>query len=97
MTSGRFAIDGIFHPYNFSEENLKGRFERIFNDGLYAFYPLLNPPETALSKDEWQHDWQNDEFLTTMFPETDTAMARVHSTPIFDASHDGLVWGGVPT
>jgi len=35
------VIDGICHPYNFSEENLKGRFERIFNDVLYAFHPLL--------------------------------------------------------
>ena len=34
-------IDGICHPYNFSEENLKGRFGRIFNDVLYAFHPLL--------------------------------------------------------
>lgn len=31
MASGRFAIDGICHPCNFSEENLKGRFGRIFN------------------------------------------------------------------
>jgi NAD(P)-dependent dehydrogenase (short-subunit alcohol dehydrogenase family) len=29
------------HRYNFSEENLKGRFGRIFNDVLYAFHPLL--------------------------------------------------------
>ncbi len=76
-----FLIDGICHPYNFSEENLKGRFGRIFNGVLYAFHPLLNPPETALSKDEWQHDWQNDEFLETIFPESDTDMACVHSTP----------------
>ncbi len=51
----------------------------------------MNPPETALSKDEWQHDWQNDEFLETMFLESDTDMACVHSTPIFDAYHDRLV------
>jgi hypothetical protein len=44
-----FVIDGICHPYNFSEENLRGRFGRIFNDVLYAFHPLLTPPETALS------------------------------------------------
>lgn len=84
-------IDGICHPYNFSEENLKGRFGRIFNDVLYAFHPLLNPPETVLSKEELQHDWQNDEFLETMFLESDTDVACVHSVPVFDAYHDGLV------
>ncbi len=31
---GQFVMDGICHPYNFSEENLKGRFGRIFNDVL---------------------------------------------------------------
>jgi hypothetical protein len=44
------VIDGICHPYNFSEENLNGRFGRIFDDILYAFHPLINPPETVLSK-----------------------------------------------
>ena len=34
MASDQFVIDGICHPYNFSEENLKGRFGRIFNDML---------------------------------------------------------------
>jgi hypothetical protein len=36
----------------------------------------LNPPETALSKDEWQHDWLNEEFLQTMFLESDTDNRR---------------------
>ncbi len=67
MSTDQFVIDGICHPYNFSEENLKGRFGRIFDDVLYAFHPLLNLLETASSKDEWQHDWQNDKFLATMF------------------------------
>jgi len=62
MSTDQFMIDGICHPYNFSEA-LKGRFEPIFNDVLHAFHPLLNPPETALSK----HGWQNDKFLGTMF------------------------------
>src|ERR687893_363121 len=70
MASDQFVIDGICHPYNFSEENLNGRFGRIFNDILYAFHPLINPPETVLSKDEWQHDWQTDEFMETMFLES---------------------------
>ncbi len=91
MASDRFVIDGIAHPYNFSEENLNGRFGRIFNDILYAFHPLINPPETVLSKDEWQHDWQTDEFMETMFLESDTDLVCVHSTPIYDAYHDGLV------
>jgi hypothetical protein len=67
MSTDQFVIDGIYHPYNFSEENLKGLFGRIFNDVLDAFHPLLNLPETALSKDEWQHYTQNDKFLGTMF------------------------------
>src|ERR671939_1561515 len=71
-----FVIDGVCHPYNFSEENLRGRFGRIFNDVLYAFHPLLNPPDTVLSKEEWQHDWQNDEFLETMFLESDRTGRR---------------------
>ena len=41
MASDQFVIDGICHPYNFSEENLKGRFGRIFKDVLCAFHPLL--------------------------------------------------------
>jgi hypothetical protein len=41
MSTDQFVIDGICHPYNFSEENLKGHFGRIFNDVLYAFHPLL--------------------------------------------------------
>ncbi len=41
MASDPFVIDGVCHPYNFSDENLKGRFGRIFNDVLYAFHPLL--------------------------------------------------------
>ena len=44
-----------------------------------------------LSKEEWQHDWQNDQFLETMFLESDTDMACVHSVPVFDAYHNGLV------
>ncbi len=44
MATEQFVIDGICHPYNFSPENLNGRFGRIFNDVLYAFHPLLTPP-----------------------------------------------------
>ena len=45
-----FVIDGVCHPYNFSEENLKSRFGRIFNDVLFAFHPLLNPPVPRSAK-----------------------------------------------
>lgn len=41
MATYTFVIGGICHSYSFSEENLKGRFGRIFNDVLYAFHPLL--------------------------------------------------------
>ena len=91
MATDQFVIDGISHPYTFSQENPNGRFGRILYDVLYAFHPLLNPPETVLSKEEWQHDWQNDEFLETMFLESNTDVACVQSSPIFDACHDGLI------
>lgn len=45
-----FVIDGICRPYNFSEENLRGRFGRVFNDVPYAFHPLLNPPGASRRK-----------------------------------------------
>ncbi len=91
MATDQFVIDGISHPYTFSQEHPNGRFERILNDVLYALHPLLNPPETVLSKEEWQHDWQPDEFLETMLLERDTDVARVQSSPIFDAYHNGLI------
>ncbi len=87
MAADQFVIDGICHPYNFSEENLRGRFGRIFNNVLYAFHPLLTPPEVALSKDEWEHDWQNDEFMETMLLESDTDMVCVHSIPVLAESN----------
>ncbi len=36
MAADQFVIDGVCHSYNFSEENLKGRFGRIFKDLLTA-------------------------------------------------------------
>ena len=91
MATDQFVIDGISHPYTFSQENPNGRFGRILNDVLYAFHPLLNPPETVLSKEEWQHEWQNYEFLETMLLEIDTDVACVQSSPIFDAYYGGLI------
>ena len=73
------VVDGICHPYNFSEENSRGRFERIFNGVLCAFYPLIQPPQPVLSKEEWQRDWQDDEFVETMFLESDTGIRYVHA------------------
>ena len=90
MATNQFVIDSISHPYTFSQESPNGRLGRIFNDVLHAFHPLLNPPEIMLSKEEWQHDWQNDEFLETMLLESDTDVACVYSTT-FDAYHDGLI------
>jgi hypothetical protein len=84
-----FLIDGTCHPYNFSKENLVGRFGKGFADVLYSYHPNVNPPEFALSRDEWNRDWQAEEFIETMFLESDLDMACVHSLPIFDAFHDG--------
>src|SRR5215213_3719978 len=91
MASDQFVIDGIFHPYNFSEVNLRGRFGRLFNDVLWAFHPLLTPPEVALSKDECGHDWQNDECRETMRLESDTNTVCLNAIPVFDAYYDEFV------
>ncbi len=84
-----FLIDGTCHPYNFSEENLVGRFGKGFADVLFSYHPNVNPPEFALSREEWNHDWQPEEFIETMFLESDLDMICMHSLPIFDAFHDG--------
>lgn len=86
-----FVIDGVCHPYNFAHENLNGRFGRIFNDVMHSFHPLVNPPGRALSREEWERDWQPQEFIETMLLESWTDMCAVHSTPIYDAYADGLV------
>lgn len=86
-----FIIDGVCHPYNFASANLNGRFGSIFNDVMFSFHPLVNPPQAALSRSEWEHDWQPGEFIETMLLESWTDMCCVHSTPIYDAYRDGLV------
>lgn len=86
-----FIIDGVCHPYNFEKANLNGRFGEIFNDVMFSFHPLVNPPDAALSREEWEHNWQPLEFLETMLLESKTDVCCVHSTPIYDAYHDGLV------
>jgi uncharacterized protein len=86
-----FTIDGVCHPYNFAKENLNGRFGRIFNDVMHSFHPLVNPPGRAMSRQEWERDWQPQEFIETMLLESWTDMCAVHSTPIYDAYGDGLV------
>jgi uncharacterized protein len=91
VATDQFVIDGISPPYTFSQESPNGRLGRIFNNVLHAFHPLLNPPKTMLRKEEWQHDWQNDELVETMLLESDTDVACVQSPPIFDAYHDGLI------
>ena len=86
-----FIIDGVCHPYNFAQSNLNGRFGQIFNDVMHSFHPLVNPLGAALSREEWEHDWQPQEFVETMLLESWTDICCVHSTPIYDAYHDGLV------
>ncbi len=86
-----FIIDGVCHPYNFEKPNLNGRFGEIFNDVMFSFHPVVNPASAALSREEWEHNWQPMEFLETMLLESVTDVCCVHSTPIYDAYHDGLV------
>ena len=84
-----FTIDGVCHPYNFSEPNLQGRFGKAFADVLYSYHPNVNPPEYALPREQWDRDWQCDEFIETMFLESELDMICMHSLPIFDAFKDG--------
>lgn len=84
-----FLIDGTCHPYNFSPENLNGRFGKAFADVLYSYHPNVNPPAYALSREEWDHDWACEEFVETMFLESELDMICMHSLPIFDAFKDG--------
>ena len=86
-----FVIDGVCHPYNFEPKNLNGRFGRIFNDVMHSFHPLVNPPGKAMTREEWESDWQPEEFIETMLLESWTDICAVHSTPIYDAYADGLV------
>jgi hypothetical protein len=86
-----FIIDGVCHPYNFAQGNLNGRFGQIFNDVMHSFHPLVNPAGKAMTRSEWEHDWQPQEFIETMLLESWTDLCTVHSTPIYDAYHDGLV------
>lgn len=88
--SQSFVIDGVTHPYNFSRENVQGRFGELFNDSLYSYYPIVNPPEIAFSRTQWERDWQPDELIETMILESATDMICVHSLPIYDAYKDGL-------
>ena len=85
-----FVIDGVTHPYNFHPGNLRGRFGRMFADVMYSFYPAVNPPDIAVSRDQWHRDWDPEEFIETMLLESETDMVCTHSLPIFDAFEDGL-------
>lgn len=85
-----FVIDGVCHPYNFSRANLQGRFGEMFSDALYSYYPYVNPPEIAFSREQWEREWQPEEFIETMLLESPTDMICVHSLPIYDAYKDGL-------
>lgn len=87
----RFVVDGVCHPYNFAPENQRGRFGRLFTDVMYSYHPLVNPPEVALTREQWEREWQPEEFLETMLLESDTDVCCVHTLPIYDAYEDGLV------
>jgi len=86
----RFVIDGVCHPYNWTRENQRGRYGRVFTDVTFSFYPVTDKTDAPLSREEWEHDWQVDEFIQTMLLESDTDVLCVHSLPIYDAFHDGL-------
>ena len=88
--SDPFVVDAVCHPYNFTPENLNGRYGQMFTDVMYSAYPLINPGH-RLTREEWERDWQPDEFIETMLLESPTDMICVHTLPIFDAYHDGLV------
>jgi predicted TIM-barrel fold metal-dependent hydrolase len=88
--SDRFVIDGVCHPYNFSPANQRGRFGKLFTDVMYSYYPLVNPPDIAFSREEWEREWQCEEFIETMLLESDTDVCAVHTLPIYDAYEDGL-------
>ncbi len=95
-----FVIDGGCHPFNLAPENQRGALGKQFTDLLWHFHTLanppflpsiVNPPATALSREQWERNWQPEEFAETMLLESDTEMLCVHSTPIFHAYEDGLV------
>lgn len=88
--SGRFVIDGVCHPYNFSPANQRGRFGKLFTDVMYSYYPLVNPPEIAFDRSVWEREWGTEEFIDTMLLESDTDVCCVHTLPIYDAYEDGL-------
>ncbi|MDT8320723.1 MAG: amidohydrolase family protein [Xanthomonadales bacterium] len=85
-----FILDGVCHPYNFSRGNLQGRFGELFNEALYSYFPVVNPPDIAFSRGQWEREWQSGEFIETMLLESPTDMVCVHSLPIYDAYADGL-------
>lgn len=87
----RFIIDGVAHPYNFSPQNQRGRFGKAFTDVMYSYHPLVTPTEYALSREQWEREWQPEEFMETMLLESDTDVIAVHTLPIYDAYVDGLV------
>lgn len=88
--SNRFIVDGVCHPYNFTPENQRGRFGKLFTDVMYSYYPLVNPPEIAFSREKWEREWGTEEFIDTMLLESETDVCVVHTLPIYDAYVDGL-------
>jgi predicted TIM-barrel fold metal-dependent hydrolase len=80
-----FIIDGVSHAYQLNEDNFVGRYGEIFANVMWSFHPVCTPPDRALTRDQWMHDWQADEFMETVFLESETEMVCTHSIPIYDA------------
>lgn len=83
-------IDGVCHPYNFSPQNIRGRFGEKFAQVMHSFHPNVNPPG-HLTPEEWYREWGVEDFIGTMLLESETDICCVHTLPIYDAFEDGLV------
>lgn len=85
-----FVADAVCHPYNFAPENQRGTYGKAFTDVMWSSHPIINPPEHQLTREQWERDWDIEQFVDTMFLESATDLACVHSLPIYDAYVDGL-------
>lgn len=86
-----FVIDGVAHAYNFDPKNWK----HVGADGnpvvSHSWHKATVPKPYQLTAQEWLNDWKGLEFMETMLLESATDMICMHSVPLFDAFHDGLV------
>ena len=84
-----FVVDAVAHTYNQTRQNFRRPLGSV--NGAYAFHEMTNPPESRLTPDQWEHDWQPEEFIDTMLLESQTDLVCMHSVPLFDYAVDGLV------